>query len=53
MELINTLKESQRLRSGGRRAWRKYGTSNDAEITQPFGQAIKMIQVRTSLPMLR
>jgi len=36
MELINTLTESQRLRTGGRRALRKYGISNDAEITQPF-----------------
>jgi len=36
MELINTLRESQRLRSGGRRVLQKYGISNDAEISQPF-----------------
>jgi len=36
MELINTLRESQRLRSGGRRVLRKYGISNDAQITQPI-----------------
>jgi len=36
MELSNTLRESQRLRSGGRRVLRKYEISNDVEITQPF-----------------
>jgi len=38
MELLNTLRESQRMRSGGRRVLRKYGISNEAEITQPFAE---------------
>jgi len=38
MELINTFKESHRLRSGGRKILRKYGVNNDAESTQPFAE---------------
>jgi len=38
MEWVNVLKESQRLKSGGRRNLRKYGICNAAEITQPFAE---------------
>ena len=38
MEWVNALRESQRLKSGGRRFLRKYGISDDAEITQPFAE---------------
>jgi len=38
MEWVNGLRESQRLKSGGRRFLRKYGISDDAEITQPFAE---------------
>jgi len=36
--LLNTLRESQRMRSGRSRVLRKYGISNVAEITQPFAE---------------
>jgi len=48
MEWVNVLRESQRLKSSGRRFLRKYGISNDAKVTQPFakmdpGKATKLI----------
>jgi len=33
MEWVNALETSQRLETGGRRFLRKYGVSDDAEIT--------------------
>jgi len=38
MEWVKAIRESQRLKSGGRRYLRKYGIRHDAEITQPFAK---------------
>jgi len=38
MEWVNALRISKRWKSGGRRFLRKYGISDDAEITQPFAE---------------
>ena len=46
------LRESQRLRSGGRRVLRKYGISNDAEITQPFAHMEPEKAIRLTLNCL-
>ena len=43
MELISILKESRRMRRGGRHMLRRYGINDDAEFTQPLAEMLLLL----------